>query len=69
VHATLYSSRCTACNAIVVVPENVGNGGVVSCIECGEHLRVSGMAEEDLPVNGEGDMDVITEAETVVEGD
>jgi len=27
------------------------------------------MAEEDLPVNGEGDMDVITEAETVVEGD
>jgi len=30
---------------------------------------VSGMAEEDLPVNGEGDMDVITEAETVVEGD
>ena len=69
VHDTAYSSSCTECNSIVVIPENVGNGGVVSCIECGEHLRVSGMADEDLPVGGGGEVGVVTEAETVVEGD
>ena len=42
---------------------------VVSCIECGEHLRVNGMADGDLPVGGGGEVRVITEAETVVEGD
>ena len=42
---------------------------VVSCIECGEHLRVNGMADVYLPVGGGDEVGVITEAETVVEGD
>ena len=42
---------------------------VVSCIECGEHLRVNGMADGDLPVGGWDEVGVLAEAETAVGGD
>ena len=42
---------------------------VVSCIESGEHLRVNGMADGDLPVGSGNEVGVLTEAETAVGGD
>ena len=42
---------------------------VVSCIECGEHLRVNGMADGDLPVGSGDEVGVLIDAETAVGGD
>ena len=42
---------------------------VVSCIECGEHLRVNGMADVYLPVGGGDEVGALTEAATAVGGD
>ena len=42
---------------------------VVSCIECGEHLRVNGMADVYLPVGSWDEVGVLAEAATAVGGD
>ena len=54
-------------------PTSNSGSGAASCIEsgveCGEHLRVNGMADVYLPVGGGDEVGVLAEAATAVGGD